>query len=54
MTSILNTIRSATAKRIAYVRTVSEIQAMPWEVAHDLDIDRTKAREIARKTVYGY
>jgi uncharacterized protein YjiS (DUF1127 family) len=53
MTNFFNTIRSAAAKRMAYARTVSELQAMPWEVAHDLDIDRSKAREIARKTVYG-
>jgi hypothetical protein len=53
MTQFLNTIRSATAKRLAYARTVSEIENMPWSVAHDLDIDRTKAREMARKTVYG-
>lgn len=54
MTNILHTIRSAAVKRMAYTRTVSEIEAMPWETAHDLDIDRTNARAIARKTVYGY
>ena len=54
MTNILHTIRSAAAKRMAYARTVSEIQAMPLEVALDLDIDRSQARAIAHKTVYGY
>lgn len=53
MTNFLHTIRSAAAKRIAYAHTVSEIENMPAEVALDLDIDRTNARAIAHKTIYG-
>lgn len=37
----------------AYARTRREIAQMPWEVAHDLDIDRTKAAAYASRAVYG-
>lgn len=37
----------------AYVRTRREIAAMSWEVAHDLDIDRTRAADYASRAVYG-
>ncbi len=36
-----------------YRRTRREIENMPWEVAHDLDMDRTQARAYARRAVYG-
>ena len=40
-------------KRIAYERTVAEIEAMSHDVALDLDIFREDARKIARQAVYG-
>ncbi len=52
--TLINTIREIAAKRIAYERTVAEIEAMPLEVALDLDIHRPDARKIARKAVYGH
>ena len=52
--TLINTIREIAAKRIAYERTVAELEAMPLEVALDLDIHRPDARKIARKAVYGH
>ncbi len=37
----------------AYARTRREIENMSWEVAHDLDIDRTRAADYASRAVYG-
>jgi len=51
--TLIDTIREIAAKRIAYERTVAEIEAMPLDTALDLDIHRPDAREIARKAVYG-
>lgn len=51
--TMMNTLRSAIAKRAAYVRTIREIQAMPLDVALDLDIFREDAPRIARRAVYG-
>jgi uncharacterized protein YjiS (DUF1127 family) len=36
-----------------YRRTVAEIEAMPLDVALDLDICREDARKIAARAVYG-
>ena len=52
--TLIDTIREIARKRIAYERTVAEIEAMPLEVALDLDIHRPDARKIARKAVYGH
>ena len=41
------------AKRRQYLRTVSEIESMPLDVALDLGIFREDARIIASKAVYG-
>ncbi len=41
------------SQHASYLRTRREIADMPWEVAHDLDIDRTKAGEYAARAVYG-
>lgn len=53
MTHLIDTIRETAARRIAYHRTVRELEAMPLDVALDLDIHRADARAIARKAVYG-
>lgn len=37
-----------------YRRTVAEIEAMPLDVALDLDIYREDATRIARHAVYGH
>lgn len=41
------------SRRAAYLRTRREIADMPWEVAHDLDIDRGAAGRLAARAVYG-
>lgn len=51
--TLYETIRDHAQKRVAYHRTVREIEAMPLDVALDLDIDRANAREIASRAVYG-
>lgn len=49
----MKSILDAVAKRRQYLRTVSEIEAMPLDVALDLGIFREDARDIAAKAVYG-
>lgn len=53
MTMILDQIRSAAARRAAYVRTVRELRALPLDTALDLDIYPGDAERIARHAVYG-
>jgi hypothetical protein len=53
MMDIISRLRAAARKRAAYARTVAEIEAMPLDVALDLDIYRGDARKIARRAVYG-
>lgn len=53
MTQIVSQILDAAQKRIAYARTVAEIEAMPLDVALDLGIFREDAPKIAAKAVYG-
>ena len=54
MATLIDTIREIAEKRIAYERTVNEIEAMSRDVAIDLDIFREDARKIARQAVYGH
>lgn len=51
--SVLNSVSQAIQKRVAYLRTKSELEAMPLNVALDLDIYRGDAAKIASKAVYG-
>jgi hypothetical protein len=51
--SMLNTMRGAIEKRLAYVRTRNAIQNMPLDIALDLDIYQGDADLIARRAVYG-
>lgn len=53
MTQIVNQLFDAAQKRIAYSRTVAEIEAMPLDVALDLGIFREDAPKIAQAAVYG-
>jgi len=53
MSTILTTIQTRLRQRAAYLRTKAEIEAMPLEVAIDLDIYRPDAARIAEKAVYG-
>ncbi len=46
-------VREASTKRRLYNQTVSEIQAMPRDLALDLGIFPEDARRLARKAVYG-
>ncbi len=50
---MLTNLRSVFAKRRAYLRTKSEIERMPLDVALDLDINRADAARIAAQAVYG-
>lgn len=53
MMHVIERLKAAASKRAAYARTVAEIEAMPLDVALDLDIYRGDARKIAREAVYG-
>lgn len=53
MTQIVNQLLDAAQKRIAYARTVAEIEAMSLDVALDLGIFREDAPKIAECAVYG-
>ena len=53
MSLLFSTLRETLEKRARYQRTVAELRAMPWEVAHDLDLDKMQADRIARQAVYG-
>ncbi|WP_172961051.1 hypothetical protein [Oceaniglobus roseus] len=52
--ALINSIRSAAAKRAAYNRTVAELSKLPLDTALDLDIYRGDVHTIARRAVYGY
>ena len=51
--TVLNTVRTAIEKRVAYARTRNEIAKMPRDLAHDVGIFREDAAKIAAKAVYG-
>ncbi|MEL6169049.1 MAG: hypothetical protein AAFR35_10185 [Pseudomonadota bacterium] len=53
MTGFYDRLMTAARKRAAYNRTVAEIEALPQNVALDLDIYPGDARKIARQAVYG-
>jgi hypothetical protein len=53
MSTILTTIQTRLKQRAAYRRTKAEIEAMPLDVAIDLDIYKPDAARIAEKAVYG-
>jgi uncharacterized protein YjiS (DUF1127 family) len=51
--TVLNTVRQSFQKRMAYLRTKSELRAMPLEVALDLGMFREDASKTAAKAIYG-
>ena len=51
--TILNSVRSALRRRAAYLRTKRQIEALPLDVALDLDLHREDAAKIANRAVYG-
>ena len=53
MISFLDRFNAYLDRRARYARTVAELQAMPWEVAHDLDLDKADAHRMARRAIYG-
>jgi uncharacterized protein YjiS (DUF1127 family) len=54
MTTLIDRIRAAAARRAAYNATVAELSALPTSLAiEDLGIYPGDARQIARRAVYG-
>ena len=51
--TVLNTVRQSFQKRMAYLRTKSELRAMPLEVALDLGMFREDASKTAAQAIYG-
>ena len=51
--SVLNTVRTAFEKRVAYSRLKSELANMPQETAIDLGLFREDARKNASKAICG-
>lgn len=53
MTALLTNLQTRLQQRAAYARTKAELEAMPLDVAIDLDIYKPDAAKIAAKAVYG-
>ena len=53
MSDLLTRLQERLRQRAAYARTLAELEAMPLEVAIDLDIYKPDAPKIAAKAVYG-
>ncbi len=53
MSTLLTTLQNSLRQRAAYRRTKAELEAMPLEVAIDLDIYKPDAAKLAEKAVYG-
>lgn len=51
--NVLNTVRTAVQKRVAYTRLRNELRSMPLETAIDLGMFREDAAKIAAKAIYG-
>jgi len=51
--SMLETIRGAVEKHLAYLRTRNAIRALPLDTALDLDICPGDADRIAHRAIYG-
>lgn len=54
MTEFLTQLQTRLKQRAAYARTKSELEAMPLEVAIDLDIYKPDAAKLASRAVYGH
>jgi hypothetical protein len=51
--TVLNTVRTAVQKRVAYSRLKHELATMPRETAIDLGMFPEDAAKIAAETIYG-
>ena len=51
--TVLNAVRTAVQKRVAYTRLKRELQVMPLETAIDLGMFREDAAKVASKAIYG-
>lgn len=51
--TVLNAVRIAVQKRVAYSRLKYELASMPAETAIDLGMFREDAAKIAAQTIYG-
>lgn len=51
--TVLNTVRTAIEKRVAYSRLKHELSSMPVQTAIDLGMFREDAAKIANKAIYG-
>lgn len=51
--ALIKRIQHAALKRAAYLETRDQLRSLPLDIALDLDIDRTAAKQIARRAVYG-
>jgi hypothetical protein len=51
--TVLNTVRTAVHKRVAYSRLKHELATMRLETAIDLGMFREDAGKIAAKAIYG-
>ena len=51
--TLIDRIRATIQKRATYKKTLTEIRALPLDVALDLDIYPPDARQIAYDRVYG-
>ncbi|MCK0094748.1 hypothetical protein MWU60_04140 [Yoonia sp. F2084L] len=51
--TVLNTVRTAVQKRVAYSRLKRELEMMPVETAIDLGMFREDASKVASKAIYG-
>jgi hypothetical protein len=53
MKTLVSEIRAAARKRLAYLRTVSELSGLSLDSRLDLDIYAGDIRRLARGAVYG-
>ena len=51
--TVMNSVRTAIKKRVAYSRLKHELATMPQETAIDLGMFREDAGKIASKAIYG-
>ena len=51
--TVMNLVRTAIEKRVAYSRLKHELATMPQETAIDLGMFREDAGKIASKAIYG-
>lgn len=49
----LATLATAARKRVAYRRTLAELDGLSDKVKADLDIDAARARQLAHDAIYG-